>query len=92
LLSATGSLVLADTLARFTSDPPVAGARTTTLTVGAVAPFARSERVQVTVALPDAVQAQPVPAADRKVTPAGSVSTSTTDRAVSGPALDTVSA
>ena len=57
--------------------------------VGAVAPLARVARVHVTETLPVFVHAQPPPAADTKVTPAGSVSVTLTDAASDGPAFCT---
>src|SRR5450432_3020068 len=59
--------------------------------VGAVAPLSRLATVQLTETLPTWVQTQPVPAAETKVTPAGSVSLTATATAVDGPALATTS-
>jgi hypothetical protein len=89
LLPGTGSVVVEETLAEFDNDPAWAGAVTTTLMVGAVAPVARPARVQDTDTLPELVQVQPVPAADTKVTPAGSVSVTVRLAASEGPALAT---
>ena len=58
---------------------------------GAVVPAASVARVQVTETLPVFEQAQPVPAAQTNVTPAGSVSATRTPVASDGPAFATVS-
>src|SRR3954466_2699875 len=89
LLPGFGSLVAELTLAELVSDAVCAGAVTTTVIVGAVVPAASAGRVQVTVTLPALVQTQPVPVADTKVTPAGSVSVTESVAASDGPALAT---
>ena len=91
LSSGVGSAVAEATEAVLTMGPATAGARTTTVMVGAVLPLARVGRVQETLTSPWAVHAQPSPAADTKATPAGSVSSTSTATAASGPALETTS-
>ena len=88
MLPGFGSTVGLDTVTLFVNVPACAGAVTTTV-MGAVAPAARSARVQVTDVFATFVQAQPVPTADTKVTPAGNVSTTDTFAASEGPALAT---
>lgn len=61
LLAAFGSAVTDAIVAVFVSVAPCAGAVTTTVMVGAVAPVASAARVQVTETLPEFVHAQPVP-------------------------------
>ena len=85
LLPGNGSAVVEDTDAVLDSVPDCAGAVTTTVMVGAVAPAASPARVQVTSALPTLVQVQPPPAADTNVTPAGRVSATDTLAASDGP-------
>src|SRR3954447_14646003 len=76
-----------DTVAEFVIDPGVLGAVTTTVMFGA-APGARLPPVRLQVTVPDALlQVQFVPVALTKVVPAGSVSTTLTADASSGPAL-----
>ena len=60
---------------------------TTTVIVGAAAAVASAGRVQVTETLPALVQVQPVPAADTKTTPAGSVSVTEIPAESDGPKL-----
>ena len=91
LFAGSGSAVADDTVAVFDSEPAWAGAVTSTVIVGAVAPVASSGVVQVTDTLPAFVQVQPVPVADANVTPAGSVSVTETPVASEGPLLVTVS-
>ena len=83
-----GSAVGLDTVTLFVNVPACAGAVTTTV-MGALAPAARSARVQVTDVFATFVHTQPVPTADTKVTPAGSVSVTETLAASDGPALAT---
>jgi hypothetical protein len=52
---------------------------------GAVDPVVRAGRVQVTDTLPEFEHVQPVPVADTKVTPAGSVSVTVRLAASDGP-------
>ena len=85
LLAGTGSAVVDDTDAVFVRLPACAGAVTTTVIAGAVAPVARVGRVHPTDTLPVLVQVQPAPAADTKVTPAGRVSVTETAAASDGP-------
>src|SRR3954452_5944959 len=87
LLAATGSAVAADTVAEFERAAAWAGAVTTTVIVGAVAPVATRGRVQVTDTLPAFVQVQPVPVAETKVTPAGRLSSTETAVASDGSLL-----
>jgi hypothetical protein len=69
LLAATGSGVVAVTVAVFESEPACAGAVTVDGDVRRRGPGARAGRVQVTETLPELEQVQPVPVADTKVTP-----------------------
>ena len=57
--------------------------------VGAVVPAASRARVQVTDTFALFVHTQPVPVADTRVAPAGSVSSTETVAASDGPALAT---
>jgi hypothetical protein len=91
LLPAVGSVVVEETLAVFVRDAAWPGAVTTTVMVGAVAPLARTGRVQVADTLPEFVQIHPVPVADPKVTPAGRVSVTETPAASDGPWFTTTS-
>ena len=91
LLPATGSAVVADTDAVFVTGPACAGAVRVTVTVGAVAPVASAGRVQLTETLPVLVHTQPVPVADRNVTPVGSVSAIVTLAESDGPLFTTTS-
>ena len=91
LLAGTGSAVVDETDAVLVSDPACAGAVTTTVIVGAVAPATSAGRVQVTDTFPTFEHAHPVPAADTNVTPAGSVSVTDTFAASDGPPLTTTS-
>jgi hypothetical protein len=59
--------------------------------VGALAPVARAARVQVTEVLPTFVHVQPVPVAETKLTPAGSVSATERLAASDGPLFATTS-
>jgi hypothetical protein len=87
----SGSAVAEVTAAVFESDAAAAGAVTTTVITGAVAPAARLGSEQDTDVLPMWVQVQPAPSTDTNVTPAGSVSVTSRASAADGPALDTVS-
>jgi hypothetical protein len=89
LFAALGSAVVDETLAVLVSDPACAGAVTTTVMVGAVAPLARLGRVQVTEVLPTLLHVQPAPVPETKVTPAGSVSATETFAASEGPLFAT---
>jgi hypothetical protein len=89
LLPGTGSGVALDTVAELVSVPGCAGAVTTTVIVGAVAPEARAATVQVTDTLPAFVHVHPAPDADTNATPAGSVSVTETLAAGDGPAFTT---
>ena len=91
LFAAFGSGVAEVTVAEFVSVAASAGAVTTTVIVGAVVPVARVGRVQVTVTFPALMHVQPVPVADPKVTPAGSVSVTERLAASDGPAFATTS-
>jgi hypothetical protein len=91
LFAALGSAVALDTDAVFDSVPACAGAVTTTVMVGAVAPVAKTGRVHVTETFPVLVHVQPVPDADTKVTPAGNVSVTDTPAASDGPLSTTTS-
>jgi hypothetical protein len=91
LFAGTGSAVVEDTEAVFVKDPACAGAVTTTVIVGAVAPAANAGRVQVADTFPTFEQAQPVPVADTNVTPAGSVSATDRLAASEGPLFTTTS-
>ena len=84
----SGSEVVDVTVTSFVKVPACAGAVTTTV-IGAVAPAARSARVQVTEVFATFVHDQPVPVADTNVTPNGSASTTDTFAASDGPALAT---
>ena len=64
LFAAFGSGVTEEIVTLLVREPPCAGAVTTTVIVGAVAPVASAARVQVTDTFPAFVQAQPVPVAD----------------------------
>ena len=72
----------------FVNVPACAGAVTTTV-MGALAPAARSARVQVTDVFATFVHAQPVPVAETNVTPVGKVSVTVRVAASEGPALAT---
>ena len=91
LFAGFGSAVVEDTDAVLLSVPAWAGAVTTTVMVGAVAPVASAGRVHVTETFPVLAHVQPVPTADPNVTPAGSVSVTDTFAASDGPALAIVS-
>ena len=91
LLPGTGSGVVLVTVAALVSDAPCTGARTVTVMAGAEVAVARAGRVQVTETLPALEHAHPVPAADKNVTPTGSVSVTVRDAASEGPALATAS-
>src|SRR5262245_46631707 len=82
-----GSAVVEETVAELLRLPAWAGAVTTTVMSGAVAPAASAGRVQVTDTFPLFVHVQPVPSADRYVTPAGRVSTKERLEASDGPPL-----
>jgi hypothetical protein len=90
LLAGFGSAVVEDTDAVLDSAAACAGAVTTTVINGAVAPVANVALVHVTDTLPALVHTQPVPDADTNVTPAGSVSVTDTLPASDGPASATV--
>ena len=78
-----------DTVAEFVIEPGVLGALTTMVIFGA-APGARLPPVRLQVTVPEALtQAQFVPLALTNVVPLGSVSTTLTADASSGPAFDT---
>ena len=91
LLPGTGSVVADVTVAVSDSVAACPGAVTVTVIDGAEVPVASVGRVQVTETLPVFEQVHPVPVADTKVTPAGSVSVTDTDVASDGPALATAS-
>src|SRR5687768_2505608 len=79
-----------ETVAVFVIDPAVAGAVTTIVMSGA-GPTGRLPPVRLHVTVPEAfAQFQFVPVALTNVTPAGSVSTTFTAEAGSGPALVTL--
>jgi hypothetical protein len=80
-----GSDVAEDTNAEFVIEEAVAGAVTTTVMAGAVAPEASDGRMHVTEALPEWEHDQPVPEADTNVTPGGRVSSTETLLARDGP-------
>ena len=84
-LFADGSDVAEDTDAEFVIEEAWAGAVTTTVMAGAVAPEASDGRAHVTDALPEWAHDQPVPDADTNVTPGGRVSTTETLLARDGP-------
>jgi hypothetical protein len=90
LLPAAGSAVVEETLAVLLSAADWAGAVTTTVIAGAVAPPASVGRVQVTETLPELVHVHPVPVAETKLTPAGRVSVIETLAASEGPLFVTV--
>jgi hypothetical protein len=92
LLPTTGSAVVEDTEAVLVRKAACVGAATTTVMVGAVAPAARVATVHETETLPVLVQAQPAPAAEMNVTPAGSVSVTATFDASDGPWFTTTKA
>jgi hypothetical protein len=91
LFAGFGSAVVDDTDAVFDNVPACAGAVTTTVIVGAVAPVAKAGRVHVTDTFPVFVHAQPAPDADTNDTPAGNVSVTDTPAASDGPPLTTTS-
>jgi hypothetical protein len=91
LFPGMGSAVGEATDAVLVSDAAWAGAVTTTVMLGAVAPATSAGRVQLTDTLPVFVQVQPVPVADTNVTPAGSVSVTARPLASEGPLLTTTS-
>src|SRR5450631_41206 len=91
LLAGSGSGVVLETAAVLDSSAACSGAVTTTVIAAADVPVARDGAVQVTETLTALVQVQPGPAADTKLTPAGSVSVTETALASEGPALATVS-
>ena len=82
LLARFGSEVAEPTEAAFTWVPGAAAVTTTW--IGALAPLA-SVGVEHVTTLPASAHDQPAPAAETKVTPAGSVSVTTTFDAASGP-------
>ena len=82
--------VVDPTEAVFVNDPACAGATTTTVMSGAVAPAANADVVQVTDTFPTFEHDQPTPAADVNVTPAGSVSLTVRFAASDGPLFVTV--
>jgi hypothetical protein len=90
LFAGFGSAVVDATLAVLLRLPAWFGAVTVIVITGAVTPVARAALVQVTETLPVFEQAQPVPVALTKVTPAGSVSVTVRLAASDGPAFDTV--
>lgn len=87
LFPGLGSLVVEEMAAVLDSEPACAGAVTTAVIGGAVAPVARAGRVQVTDTLARFVQVHPLPPAETKVTPAGRVSVTVTEDASEGPLL-----
>src|SRR3954454_3898942 len=89
LFARFGSDVAAPTVAELVSEAACAGAVTTTVMVGAVAPVGRTGRVHVTETLPLLVQTQPAPVAETNVTPLGSTSVTDIAAASDGPALAT---
>ena len=91
LFAGTGSTVLDDTDAVLLNVPGWLGEVTTTVTVGAVAPATRAARVHVTEIFAVFTHAQPAPAADTNVTPAGKLSTTDTFAASDGPLSVTTS-
>ena len=90
LFAGVWSGVVAVTVAVSVSVAAWAGAVTTTVIAGAVAPLASAGRVHVTDTFPTLVHVQPVPVADTNVTPAGSVSVTDSPDAAAGPAFATV--
>ena len=86
-----GSDVEEDTDAEFVIEEAVAGAVSTTVMAGAVAPEASDGRVHVIEALSALVHDQPVPEADTNVTPGGRESSTETSFARDGPWFVTVS-
>src|SRR3954451_12240295 len=91
LLAATGSAVVEDTLAVLVSAADCAGAVTTTVIAGALAPPASVGRVQVAETSPELLQVHPLRAAETNVTPAGRVSVTETFAASEGPLFVTAS-
>src|SRR5207237_434325 len=87
LLPPAGSPVAALTVAVSVIEPPVLGAVHVIVIEGA-APTAADARVHVTT-WPATPHAQPVPVAETKVVPAGSVSVTVTVAAALGPAFET---
>jgi len=85
LFAALGSAVALDTVAVFDNVPACAGAVTTTVMAGAVAPVANAGRVHVTDTFPELLHAQPTPDADTNDTPAGNVSATDRFAASDGP-------
>ena len=82
---------VADTCAAFVMVPACAGAVTTTVMAGAVAPAASDGRVHVTETLAEWAHDHPAPEADTNVTPDGRVSSTDTLLAPPGPWFVTVS-
>ena len=91
LFAALGSGVADVTVDVLVSVAACAGAVTTTVIVGAVAPVASAGRVHVADTFPTLVQVQPVPVADTNVTPAGSVSVTDRFAESDGPLFTTTS-
>ncbi len=91
LFAASGSAVVAVTDAVFDRVAACAGAVTTTVIVGAVAPVASAGRVQPTETLPTFVHVQPAPVADTKVIPTGRESPTVSATASDGPLFTTTS-
>ena len=92
LFAGFGSAVVDATEAVFVRVAAWLGAVTVTAITGAEVPAASRGRTQVTETLPVFEQAHPVPVADTKVTPAGSVSVTVTLTASEGPLSVTVRA
>ena len=91
LFAGFGSLVVPATLAVLDRVAAWPGAVTTTVITGAESPVASAGAVQEAETFPTLVQTQPVPVADTKVTPAGSVSVTDRFAASEGPLFVTVS-
>ena len=91
LFARFGSAVVLATAAVLLRLPAWFGAVTVTVIAGAVVSAASVASVQVTETLPLFEHDQPVPVADAKVTPAGSVSVTVRFAASEGPLLVTVS-
>ncbi len=89
LFDRSGSAVVDVTAAVLDSVAGCAGAVTTMVIGGALAPAARLGSVQVTDTFPEFEHVQLAAVTDTNVTPAGSVSTMETATAAEGPALAT---